>query len=58
MFLIRPPKWINNQGVLHAEQSGCRPGHNISVFHVGIIDQRGQNLSKHPAAAAFFVDFR
>jgi hypothetical protein len=51
-------QWINEQGILPAEQSGFRPGHNMAVRLVGIIDQIGQSLSKKTAAAALFVDFR
>jgi hypothetical protein len=57
-FMIHFRHWINEQGILPAEQSGFRPGHNMAVRLVGIIDQIGQSLSKNTAAAALFVDFR
>lgn len=57
-FMIHFRQWINDQGILPAEQSGFRPGHNMAVRVVGIIDQIGQSLSKNTAAAALFVDFR
>ncbi|CAF4105035.1 unnamed protein product, partial [Rotaria magnacalcarata] len=50
--------WINEQGILPAEQTGFRPGHNMAVRIVAIIDQIGQSLAKNTAAAALFVDFR
>jgi hypothetical protein len=56
-FLIHFRQWINEQGVLPAEQSGFRPGHNMTVRLVAIIDQIGQSLSMNTAAAALFVDF-
>ncbi|CAF2899348.1 unnamed protein product, partial [Rotaria sp. Silwood2] len=57
-FLIHFRKWINEQGILPAEQSGFRPGHNMAVRLVSIVDQIGQSLQKNTAAAALFVDFR
>ncbi|CAF3407275.1 unnamed protein product [Rotaria sp. Silwood1] len=57
-FLIHFHQWINEQGILSAEQSSFRPGYNMAVRLVAIIDQIGWCLSKNTAAAAFFVDFR
>ncbi|CAF4808590.1 unnamed protein product, partial [Rotaria magnacalcarata] len=57
-FLIHFRQWINEQGILPAEQTGFRPGHNMAVRIVAIIDQIGQSLTKNTAAAALFVDFR
>ena len=56
-FLIHFRQWINEQGILPAEQTGFRPGHNMAVRIVAMIDQIGQSLSKNTAAAALFVDF-
>jgi hypothetical protein len=57
-FMLHFRKWINDQGILPDEQSGFRPGHNMAVRLISIIDQIGQSLSKNTAAAALFVDFR
>ncbi|CAF0895753.1 unnamed protein product [Adineta ricciae] len=57
-FMIQFRQWIHDQGILPAEQSGFRPGHNMAVRLVSIVDQIGQCLSKNTAAAALFVDFR
>lgn len=57
-FMIQFRQWIYEQGVLPQEQSGFRPGHNMAVRLVSIVDQIGQSLSKNTAAAALFVDFR
>ena len=57
-FMIHFRKWIHDQGILPDEQSGFRPGHNMAVRLVSIIDQIGQSLAKNTAAAALFVDFR
>ncbi|CAF1626028.1 unnamed protein product [Rotaria magnacalcarata] len=57
-FVIHFRKWINEQGILPAEQSGFRPGHNMAVRLVAIINQIGQSLTKSTATAALFVDFR
>ena len=57
-FMIHFRQWINEQGVLPSEQTGFRPGHNMAVRLVSIVDQIGQSLSKNTAAAALFVDFR
>jgi len=51
-------QWIHDQGILPDEQSGFRPGHNMAVRLVAIVDQIGQSLSKNTATAALFVDFR
>ena len=55
--MIHFRQWINEQGILPAEQTGFRPGHNMAVRIVAMIDQIGQSLSKNTAAAALFVDF-
>ena len=57
-FLLHFRQWINDQGLLPDEQSGFRPGHNMAVRLVAIVDQIGQSLSKHTAAGGLFVDFR
>jgi hypothetical protein len=57
-FIIHFRKWIEDQGILPEEQTGFRPGHNMAVRLVSIIDQIGQSLSKNTAAAALFVDFK
>ncbi|CAF1241864.1 unnamed protein product [Adineta ricciae] len=57
-FLIHFRKWINSQGLLPDEQTGFRPGHNMAVRLVAIVDQIGQSLAKHTAAGGLFVDFR
>ena len=57
-FLLHFRQWVNDQGLLPDEQSGFRPGHNMAVRLVSIIDQIGQSLSKHTAAGGLFVDFR
>ena len=57
-FSVHLRKWINDQGILPDEQTGFRPGHNMAIRLVAIIDQIGQSLSKHTAAAGLFVDFR
>jgi hypothetical protein len=57
-FLLHFREWINDQGILPEEQSGFRPGHNMAVRLVSIIDQIGQSLSKNTAAAGLFVDFK
>jgi hypothetical protein len=49
---------ILDQGLLPDEQSGFRPGHNMAVRLVAIVDQIGQSLSKHTAAGGLFIDFR
>lgn len=51
-------QWIHEQDILPDEQSGFRPGHNMAVRLVAIIDQIKQSLSMNTAAAALFVDFR
>ncbi len=56
-FLLHFRRWINDQGLLPDEQSGFRPGHNMAVRLVAIVDQIGQSLSKHTAAGGLFVDF-
>lgn len=57
-FLIHFRRWIKEQGLLPAEQTGFRPGHNMAVRLIAIVDQIGQSLSMNTAAAALFVDFR
>ena len=57
-FLVHLRKWVDDQGILPEEQSGFRPGHNMGVRLVSMIDQIGQSLSKNTAAAALFVDFK
>ncbi|CAF1660001.1 unnamed protein product [Adineta ricciae] len=57
-FLLHFRQWIKDQGLLPDEQSGFRPGHNMAVRLVAIVDQIGQSLSKHTAAGGLFVDFR
>jgi hypothetical protein len=57
-FLLHFRQWINDQGLLPDEQSGFRPGHNMAVRLVAIVDQIGQSLSKHTAAGGLFIDFR
>ncbi|CAF5217629.1 unnamed protein product, partial [Rotaria magnacalcarata] len=57
-FLVHLRKWVDDQGILPEEQSGFRPGHNMAVRLVSMIDQIGQSLSKNTAAAALFVDFK
>jgi hypothetical protein len=57
-FLVHFRQWVNEQGILPPEQSGFRPGHNMAVRLVAIVDQIGQCLQKNTAAAALFVDFR
>ena len=57
-FMIQFRRWINEQGILPSEQTGFRPGHNMAVRLVSIVDQIGQSLSKNSATAALFVDFR
>ena len=57
-FLIHFRRWIKGQGLLPAEKSSFRPGHNMAVRLVAIVDQIGQSLSKNTAAATLFVDFR
>ena len=57
-FLIHMRQWIADRGLLPDEQSGFRPGHNMSVRIVAIIDQIGQCLSKNTASAGLFVDFK
>jgi hypothetical protein len=57
-FLTHFRQQINEQGVLPVEQSGFRPGHNMTVRLVAIIDQIGQSLSMNMAAVALFVNFR
>ena len=57
-FLIHFRQWIAANGILPPEQSGFRPGHNMAMRLVAIIDQIGQSLSKNTAAAAIFIGFR
>lgn len=57
-FMIQFRQWIYEQGILSEEQSGFRPGHNMAVRLVAMVDQIGQSLTKNTAAAALFVDFR
>jgi hypothetical protein len=45
-------------GILPDEQTGFRPGHNMSTRIVSIIDQIGQGLALNTATAALFVDFK
>lgn len=57
--MIQFRQWIHDQSILPAEQSDFRPGHNIAVRLVAIVDQIGQCLSKNAAVAAvLFDDFR
>ncbi|CAM2700238.1 unnamed protein product [Rotaria socialis] len=58
IFLIQLHKWVNDNGILPDEQTGFRPGHNMAVRLVSIIDQIGQCLALNTAAAAIFVDFK
>jgi hypothetical protein len=48
---------MEDQRILPEEQSGFRPGHNMAVRIVAIIDQIGQSLAKN-TAAALFMDFK
>ena len=57
-FLFHLRKWIDINGILPEEQSGFRPGHNMNVRIVAMIDQIEQSLSKNTGAAALFVDFK
>ncbi|CAF1259621.1 unnamed protein product [Rotaria magnacalcarata] len=58
IFLVQFRKWVNDAGILPEEQTGFRPGHNMTVRLVSIIDQIGQCLALNTAAAALFVDFK
>lgn len=57
-FLIHLRQWIADRGLLPDEQTGFRPGHNMSVRIAAMIDQIGQGLSKNTATAGLFVDFK
>ncbi|CAM4987815.1 unnamed protein product, partial [Rotaria socialis] len=58
IFLVQFRKWVNDAGILPEEQTGFRPGGNMIVRLVSIIDQIGQCLALNTAAAALFVDFK
>lgn len=58
LFLTHLRKWISDNGILPDEQTGFRPGHNMSARIVSIIDQIGQGLTVNTATAAVFVDFK
>ncbi|CAF1920585.1 unnamed protein product [Rotaria magnacalcarata] len=58
IFLVQFRKWVNDAGILPEEQTGFRPGSNMTVRLVSIIDQIGQCLALNTAAAALFVDFK
>jgi hypothetical protein len=49
---------VNDYGILPDEQTGFRPGHNMAVRLVSIIDQIGQSLTVNTAAAGLFIDFQ
>lgn len=58
IFLSHFNQWVNDHGFLPDEQTGFRPGHNMAVRLVSIIDQIGQSLSVNTAAAGLFIDFK
>jgi hypothetical protein len=58
LFLTHFYQWVNDNGILPDEQTGFRPGHNMAVRLVSIIDQIGQSLSVNTAAGGLFVDFK
>ncbi|CAM4817219.1 unnamed protein product [Rotaria magnacalcarata] len=58
VFLRYFYQWVNDNGILPDEQSGFRPGHNMAVRLVSIVDQIGQSLSVNTATAGIFVDFK
>ena len=58
LFLVRLRKWIDDHGILPDEQTGFRPGHNMSTRIVSLIDQIGQGLALNTATAAVFFDFK
>lgn len=58
VFLSYFYRWIDENGILPEEQTGFRPGHNMAVRLVSIIDQIGQSLSVNTAAAGLFIDFK
>jgi hypothetical protein len=58
IFLTHLRQWINDNGILPEEQTGFRPGHNMSTRIVAIIDQIGQGLAVNTATAALFIDFK
>jgi hypothetical protein len=58
IFLGHFRQWVNDNGILPDEQTGFRPGHNMAVRLVSIIDQIGQSLTVNTAAAGLFIDFQ
>ncbi|CAF4297312.1 unnamed protein product, partial [Adineta steineri] len=58
LFLVLFRQWISDNGFLPDEQTGFRPGHNMSTRIVSIVDQIGSGLALNTATAALFVDFK
>ena len=57
-FLSHIRRWIVDRGLLPDEQSGFRPGHNMAVRIIAIIDQIAHSLSLNTAAAGLFIDYK
>ncbi|CAF3791116.1 unnamed protein product, partial [Adineta steineri] len=58
LFLVLFRQWISDNGFLPDEQTGFRPGHNMSTRIVSIVDQIESGLALNTATAALFVDFK
>jgi len=57
-FLSYFSQWVNDHDILSDEQTGFRPGHNMTVMLISIIDQIGQSLSANTTAAVLFIEFK